>query len=131
MMPSMIVCRPGPQARAELAGAAGEEPVVEFVEVVLVVEDFHDRAEPLARDRRHLRLVDEEVPGRGNAGERKVERQAHEGVQHHRPPAVEFLRHLLHGLAARDGAIEPAAVEHRLDRDEADEDRRDGEQHQG
>src|SRR5258708_11955489 len=57
---------PRPQARADAPRAAGEEPVVELVEVVLAIQDLDQGAQLAARDGGELRAFDEEEPrGRG------------------------------------------------------------------
>src|SRR5687768_9454733 len=79
---------PGPQARAELARATGEEPVVELVEAVLALEDRGQHAEPRLDPGGQVRTHDVEQPCEGEPGEAEVDGQRGEGVQHHRPPAV-------------------------------------------
>src|SRR5438132_581224 len=83
---------PGPEPGADLACAAGEEPVVEVVEAVLALEDGGEHARLSLDDAGQVGPEDVEEPrGRGSR-DGEPERHRAERVHDHRPPAVELLR---------------------------------------
>src|SRR5512143_783749 len=77
----------GEQA-TEPARTAGEEPVVEPVEVILVVEQRVDRSGDALRLCGEDRLAEVEQPRDGDARDREPERQSEQAVLDERPDAV-------------------------------------------
>src|SRR5215831_3693025 len=59
------------EQRADAPEAAGEEPVVEAVDVVVVREELVERPAALAQHRGQLGPADVQVPGGGDASERE------------------------------------------------------------
>src|SRR6185436_17160143 len=60
---------PRPESRAEAARAAGEEPVVEVVEAVLLLQDGGEHPGPALDHRGQVGPLDVEEPGDGHAGD--------------------------------------------------------------
>ena len=132
--PSMIVRSPTvDRKRPSRARAAGEEPVVEPVEVVFLVEQRVDRAGGALQPLRQRRIDEVAVPGRDDPGDGEPERQAQHAMLHEGADAVPFLAQLLERRVLGpddDGVAEIVADHHRLDVRPARVHRRDREQDQ-
>ncbi len=124
-----------PQARTQCAGTAGDDVLVDPVEVVLVLEQDVDRHAGALDRGRQGRVHHVHVVGERDAGQGQPERRRLQSVQGHRHRAVEHLGQLGHrgvlGGVHEDHVLEEVAEQHRLDGQEADHHRGDGQQHQG
>src|SRR5687768_2019458 len=121
------------QERSKLPCPGAEDDFIETVEVVLVVQQRVDRAEPAADAFRECRIDDVAVIRRGDAGDREPERRRRQAVQHERGRAVPVGakpgEHVVRGQNGNRVA-EVAAEQHRLDMRPTGVDRRNGEQDQ-
>mmetsp|Transcript_15026 Transcript_15026/g.35416 ORF Transcript_15026/g.35416 Transcript_15026/m.35416 type:complete len:1189 (-) Transcript_15026:477-4043(-) len=123
-----------PETDTEGARQPGQHVLVEPVHEVLVLEDDDQRTQDFGQRGGNARRDHVEHIGRDDTGQGQPERQCGQAVQGHRGGAVELLGQFFHRRVGmdvdEDRVLEEVAEQHRLNRHEADDDRRNGQQHQ-
>src|SRR6218665_77595 len=124
-----------PQTAPQCPGRAGQDALVEPVEVILVFQQAVERQDP-GLDRSGQRRTEQvHVVRQRNPGQCQPERRCLQAMPGHGPGAVELPGQICHrrvlGGIANDRIAKKVAEQHRPDEDEPCQHRRKRQQHQG